>query len=84
MTDMPVKTIQEVVSDFLGSAPSLEEIIAFRLPEEITAYAHRLLEENRAGTLNEQGQIEMREFRQIDHLMTLVKAKAQLKLRAQS
>jgi hypothetical protein len=84
MTDTPVRTIKEVVTDFLGSAPTLEEIAAYRLPTDLQDRAHQLLDRNRAGTLTPDERNEMNEFSQIDHLMTLVKAKARLKLKSLS
>lgn len=76
------KTVSDVVTDFLGAAPSLEEIAAYRLPNEFQTRAHDLLEKNRAGSLSDEERAEMEEFRQIDHLLTLVKAKARLKMKA--
>lgn len=84
MSLIPDDTLADVISDFLGSAPALEEIAAYRLPDELQARAHDLLEKNRAGTLSPEEQTEMAEFRQIDHLLTLIKAKARFKLKAQS
>ncbi|MBW4437426.1 MAG: hypothetical protein KME04_09850 [Pleurocapsa minor GSE-CHR-MK-17-07R] len=84
MTDAPPKTIKDVVTDFLGSAPSLAEIAGYRLPQDLQARAHWLLDRNRAGSLSDAERSEMEEFRQIDHLLTLVKAKANLKLKAQA
>ena len=75
-------TISDLVTDFLGSAPSLEEIAEYRLPDELQQRAHELLEKNRLGTLSETERDEMEEFRQIDHLLTLIKVKAKLKLKA--
>lgn len=83
MTNAPSKTIKDVVTDFLGSAPSLNAIAEYRLPQELQERAHSLLEKNRAGNLNDDERSEMEEFRQIDHLLTLVKAKARRKLKAQ-
>lgn len=83
MTDIPVRTIKEVVTDFLGSAPTLEEIATYRLPADLQTRAHQLLERNRAGILTPDERQELDDFSQIDHLMTLVKAKARLKLKAQ-
>ena len=80
----PGRTISDIVTDFLSSAPSLEEIASYRLPEELQARAHRLLEKNREGTLSSDEQAEMEEFRQIDHLMTLLKAKARLRMQEES
>lgn len=45
------KTVSDVVTDFLGAAPTLEEIAAYRLPDELQTRAHDLLEKNRAGSL---------------------------------
>lgn len=84
MIPSPEKTIKEIVTDFLGSAPSLEEIVAYRLPDELQQRAHYLLQKNRENILTNEERSEMDEFRQLDHLLTLVKAKALLKLKAQS
>lgn len=78
----PEKTVSDVMTDFLGSAPSLEEIAEYRLPSNLQERAHLLLDKNRDGTLSEDERAEMEEFRQIDHLLTLIKAKARLKLKA--
>ena len=83
MTDAPPRTIKDAVTDFLASAPTLDEIANYRLPSELQTRAHELLDRNRAGSLKDEERAEMEEFRQIDHLLTLVKAKARLKLRAQ-
>ncbi len=83
MTNASPKTITDIVTDFLGSAPSLEEIAAYRLPTDLQSRAHDLLEKNRKGSLSDSERAEMEEFRQLDHLLTLVKAKARLKLKAQ-
>ena len=79
-----MSTISDVITDFLSSAPSLQEIADFRLPDDLQQRAHSLLDKNREGTLSENEREEMEEFRQIDHLLTLIKAKARLKLKARS
>ena len=78
MTNAPVRSIKDIVTDFLGSAPTLAEIAAYRLPGDIQERAHLLLDKSRAGNLSDDEKAEMEEFRQIDHLLTLVKAKARL------
>lgn len=75
----PAKTVSDIVTDFLGTAPTLEAIIAYRIPQDFQERAHELLDKNREGSLSGAEKSEMEEFRQIDHLMTLVKAKARLK-----
>lgn len=84
MTDAPPKTVTDVVTDFLASAPSLEEIAAYRLPSDLQSRARDLLDKNRAGVLSEDERAEMETFRQIDHLLTMLKVKAKLKLKAQA
>lgn len=79
----PEQTITDIVTDFLGSAPTLEEIAAYRLPQPLQERAHELLTKNRDGTLTPEEREEMAAFRQIDHILTLVKAKARLKLKEQ-
>jgi hypothetical protein len=83
MQHPPVRTLTDVVTDFLSSAPSLEAIAAYRLPDDLQHRAHELLEKNRDNTLSEAERAEMEEFREIDHLLTLIKAKARLRLKAQ-
>ncbi len=81
MTDAPAKSLMDVVTDFIASAPSLQAIADYCLPSDLQERAHDLLDKNRAGNLNEEERHEMDEFRQLDHILTLVKAKARLKLK---
>jgi len=83
MANTPVRSINDIVTDFLGSAPTLPEIAAYRLPNELQDRAHQLLDKNRSGNLTDEERAEMQDFRQIDQLLTLIKAKARLKLQEQ-
>lgn len=80
----PSKSIKDVVTDFLSSAPSLEEIVAYKLPENLQDRAHELLNKNRSNIISEAEHAEMVEFREMDHLLTLIKTKAQIRLNKQS
>lgn len=80
----PSKNIKDVITDFISSAPSLEEIIAYKFPDEIQDRAHELLDKNRKGIISETEHTEMVEFREMDHLLTLIKAKAQIRLNKRS
>lgn len=77
----PERTVSDVITDFLSSTPTLEAIASYRLPDDLQQRAHELLEKNRDGTMSQEERHEMEEFRHIDHLMTLIKAKARLKLK---
>ncbi len=76
----PSKTIQDVIIEFLGSAPSAEEIIAFELPEEIQQRGLDLLERNRQGILTPDERTELDEFSRLGHLMNMITLRARLKL----
>lgn len=80
MQNVPEQTVFDVITDFLSSAPELKEIAEYRLPESLQHRAHELLDKNRDGTLSADERVEMEEFRHIDHLLTLMKAKARLNL----
>jgi hypothetical protein len=84
MSDTHTQNIKELVTDFLGSAPSLEEIANYRLPSGLQERAVALLDKNRSNGLSADERGEMEEFRQIDHLLTLVKAKARLRLQSKT
>jgi len=77
------RSIVDIVTDFLGSAPTLEQIITYQLPDDLQQRAHALLEKRRLGELTADEGIEMENFREIDHLLTLIKAKARVQLKAQ-
>ena len=77
------QTIKGVVTDFLSSAPTLEEIVSYSLPEELQERAHELLDKNRNNIISEAEHAEMAEFREMDHLLTLIKTKAQIRLNKQ-
>jgi hypothetical protein len=72
-------TIFDFLTDFLVERPSLDEIINFRLPEDVKERALELLEMNRTRKLSNDEQSEMNDFWVYDQLMTLLKAKARLK-----
>jgi hypothetical protein len=82
MAYVPEQTAEDAVTDFLGTAPTLEAIAAYRLPDFLQRRAHELLDKNREGSLSDEERAEMEEFRRIDHLLTLIKAKARLQLKA--
>ena len=80
MSFAPPKTLFDEVSDFLVSAPTPQEIIAFRASEALDDRLHELLEKNREDALTADEQSELDTFIKIGHLLTMLKAKAHLKL----
>jgi hypothetical protein len=76
----PIGSVFGVITDFLASDPTPEAIIAYRLPEDLEARAHELLERNGEGLLTAEEQQEMFDFMRVDQMMSLLKAKTRLRL----
>jgi hypothetical protein len=68
------------ITDFLASSPAPHEIVAFKPSEALERRALDLLQRNRENHLTTEERAEMEEFMRMDHFMTLLKAKARLKL----
>ena len=81
MLDAPVRSVFGEITDFLATNPTPEEIISYRLPDDLQARAHELLDKNSAGELRPEEHNEMMDFARIDNMMTLLKAKMKLKLK---
>ncbi len=82
MTDFaPPASIQEEVLSFLLTSPTPQQVIDFRASEAAQNRLRDLLDANCAGTLNGKEQAELDEAMQMDHFVTLLKAKAHLKLK---
>lgn len=74
----PHRTILDEITDFLSMNPTSEEIIPYRLPEELLKRGADLMELNRQNRLSNEERAEMETFMQAEHLMTLLKAKSRL------
>lgn len=81
MQPAPVRTVFGEITDFLATNPTPEAIIAYRLPEDLQARAHELLELNGEGTLTPEQEDEMRDFLRVEQMMNLLKAKMKRKLK---
>jgi len=81
MADLQIKSslIDEIV-EFLVSAPTPEQIIAFHPSPLVQDRARYLLEKNREGILTIEENEELEEFSRFTHLIRLLKAKAHQKL----
>ena len=76
----PQYALFDEILDFLASAPSQVEIVAFRPSDTLQARASQLLEKNRSGNLSSEERIELDEFQRMNHFMSMLKAKARAKL----
>ena len=80
MTNAPSITLFDELTDFLVSRPTEVEIIAFQSSDEVNARLHYLLDENKQDALSAEEQSELDTFLKLGHLITMLKAKARLKL----
>lgn len=81
MQTLELRNAFDVVTDFLVSNPTPEEILAYRLPEDLQARAHDLLERNGEDMLSMEEQQELGNLMRADEMISLLKAKTLLKLR---
>lgn len=81
MPQAPAQTVFSVITDFLATNPTPEEIIAYRLPEDLEARAHQLLELNSEGELTAVERDEMHDYIRVDEMLSLLKAKMRVKLK---
>jgi len=70
------KSYDEIV-DFFARGASPEEILSFRPSPEAQERVRELLERNSADELTEEEAAELESFGELEHLMQLVKARAQ-------
>ncbi|MEO8612109.1 MAG: hypothetical protein ABI690_29700 [Chloroflexota bacterium] len=68
------------ITDFLASGPTAEAIIAYKPSEFLDQRLHELLHKNSNDQLTAEERVELDSFLQINHLLTVVTAKARLKL----
>lgn len=81
MQNIPVHTVFSEITDFLATNPTPEEIIEYRLPDDLQVRAHDLLERNGEGELTIPEHDEMIDFVRIDQMMSLLKIKMRIKLK---
>ena len=84
MAAVEVASITDEVLDFLVSAPTPEQIIAFHASDSAQDRLRTLLDINRSGTLTTEQKAELDEMNRVNHFFILVKARAMKILRDRS
>ncbi len=84
MLNAPVRTVFDVITDFLATEPSPQEIIAYHLPDDLQQRLDDLLNKNGEDLLTPAEREELHEFLNADEMFSLLKTKMKLKLRKQS
>ena len=80
MNFAPADTLFDEITDFLISSPTVEQIIAFQASDTLNQRLHDLLDKNKSDSLSTDEEIELDTFLKIGHLLTMLKAKAKLRL----
>jgi hypothetical protein len=70
------------ILDFLAAGSNADSIAQFRPSEAAKARVTDLIERKEDGVLSDDEAQELEDYIQLEHLMVMVKARAQLKLRS--
>lgn len=74
------QSISQEVAEFLVSQPSLNALADFEVSPAIQQQMDNLLDRNHKGQLSEEERLELEKTLAVFHVLTLVNAKAKLKL----
>ena len=80
MLNAPVRAVFDVITDFLASDPTPEELVAYHLPDDLQERIDWLVEKNGEGQLTFDEHAELMDFIRADQMIALLKTKTQLKL----
>lgn len=84
MQNVPIRTVFDVITDFLATEPSPQEIIDYFLPDDLQVRLDELLDKNREGELSPTEHDELERFLSADQMFSLLKTKMKLKLKRAS
>lgn len=79
MQNTPTRTVFDVITDFLATEPSPQEIIDYFLPEDLQARADYLAEQNGEDLLTAPEREELDEFLKANRMFSMLKTKMKLK-----
>ena len=81
MIKAPARNVLDEVTDFLATAPSDEELLAYRFCDELQDRLHYLLDLNGEGELNYCEERELEDFLRANRMMSTLKIKTRLRQR---
>lgn len=79
MAVAPPDTLFDEVTDFLASAPTAEQIIAYKPSDDLDQRLHELLDKNSRDELLDSEQGELNEFLRLNHFLKILMLKARQK-----
>ena len=81
MTMETLDTLFDEIVDFLATAPSVEDILAFEPSEMLKQRSHYLLEQNRHEKLTDDERAELDKFIDMNHFVNMLKIRTRQKHR---
>lgn len=75
MINVPVRTINDVVADFLACKPSDEDVLGYFMPDDVQSRVHFLLDLNGEDELTCEEARELDALGRADDFVSLLKAK---------
>lgn len=79
MRNTPMSTVFDVITDFLATEPSPQQIIAYHLPDDLQQRADYLAELNSEDLLTPEEREELQTLLAADRFFSLLKTKLKLK-----
>jgi hypothetical protein len=80
----PVRTVFDVITDFLATNPTPQQIIAYYMPDDLQARLDELLDKNSEGEITPSEREELERFLNANQMFSLLKTKTKLKLKRAS
>ena len=84
MQNTPTRTVFDVITDFLATEPSPQEIIDYYMPADLQDRLDALLDKNSDGQLTLAEQEELQRFLNANQMFSMLKSKMKLKLKRAS
>ncbi len=81
MIEAPVRTIIDVIAEFLACGPSADGVLIYHFPPVAQARLRFLLEQNREGELTAYEEDELDDYVRADEFMGMLKTNTRFKLR---
>lgn len=81
MLNPTTHTVFDVITDFLATEPSPQEIIDFTMPDDLQARLDELLDKNGEGEITFSEREELERFLNANQMFSLLKTKMKLKLK---
>ena len=79
MIETPARDVFAVITDFLAESPTDEELLAYKLPDDLQKRVSHLLYLNRESELTCEQRHELDDYIRADHMISRMKTKTKLR-----